>query len=123
MEERIARIINSISSLDELAQFETNVRDRNALTDEIKIAIKAKTVEFGRRLVSEKAGLNLIHLSPAEQKIVDTVGEFVALRRRQGKPTTRTFDQLRNHGLIGAAESAVSRSNLPRASRPSSMLI
>jgi predicted HNH restriction endonuclease len=110
VEERIARIINSISSLDELAQFETNARDRNALTDEIKKAIKAKTVEFGRRLVSERTRLNLIHLSPAEQKIVDTVGEFVALRRRQGKPTTRTFDQLRNHGLIGAAESAVSRS-------------
>jgi hypothetical protein len=36
MEERVARIINNIGSLDDLAQFEINARNRNAFTDEIK---------------------------------------------------------------------------------------
>jgi predicted HNH restriction endonuclease/predicted RNA-binding protein with PUA-like domain len=110
MEDRIARTISNIASLDALEQFEVNARNRNALTDEIKATIRAKTIELGRELVSEKTRLDLSRLSPAEQKIVDTLGEFVAIRRRQGKTANRTFDQIRNRGLIGAAEAAVSRS-------------
>jgi predicted HNH restriction endonuclease len=110
MEERIARIIRNIGTLEDLARFETNVRDRDALTDELKDAIRHRSADLGRALISEKTGLELTDLSPAEERIVQAASEFVAVRKREGKGAGRTLDQLRNRGLIDAAEISVSKS-------------
>jgi predicted RNA-binding protein with PUA-like domain len=110
MEERIARIIRNIGSLDDLARFETNARNRNALTDEVKDAIRARSGDLGRALVLERTGLDLTDLSPAEEKIVEAVSEYVGVQKREGKNANRTLDRLRNRGLIDAAETSVSRS-------------
>ena len=109
MDERIARTIRNIATLENLAQFEANAEARGALDEETQAAIQARTVELGRRLVAEKTGLDLSVLSPAEEKIVTAIGTYVGLMKRQGKPTPRTFQQIRNRGLVGAAEVAVSR--------------
>lgn len=110
MEERIARTIREIETLDRLTTFENNVRQRNALTDELKAAINARAIDIGRAFVEQKTGLDLSHLSPAEEKIVQAVSEYVSVKKREGKPATRTINQLSNRGLIDAAEAAVSRS-------------
>ncbi len=110
MDERVARTIRSISNFDDLAQFETNARTRNALSDEIKDAIKVQSIELGRKLIAERTKLDLQELTPAEEKIVEAVSEYVGVMKRQGKDATRTFNQLRDNGLIEAAEAAVSRS-------------
>ena len=109
MDEQIARVIATISTLDSLSTFEANARQRDALTDEVKRAIKRRAGEVGRHLVHEKTGLDLTALTPAEEKIVEAVCEFLRIRKEQGKSATRTLDQLRNRGLIGAAEAAVAR--------------
>jgi hypothetical protein len=110
MDEKVARTIRNISTLNDLAQFESNAQQRDALTDEIKDAIRVRSGELGRALITERTGLALTDLSPAEEKIVQAVSEYVGVMKRQGKDATRTLLQLRNRGLIDAAETAVAKS-------------
>jgi predicted HNH restriction endonuclease len=110
MEERIAQTIRSINTLGDLAKFEANAQNRDALTEDVKEAIRARTVDLGCILISKKTGLDLTNLSPAEEKIVRAVSEYVGVMKRRGKNATRTFSQLHNLGLIKAAETAVSKS-------------
>ncbi len=110
MDERLARIIRNISTFEGLAQFEKNAGERDALNDEVRHAIKIRSAELGRALVSQRTGLDLSDLSPAEEKIVEAVSEYVGVMKREGKDATRTFLQLRNRGLIDSAETAVAKS-------------
>jgi predicted HNH restriction endonuclease len=110
MDERIERALRSVRSLDELTQLQQNIERQNALTDEVLGAIRAKTSDLGRALVVEKTGLDLTDLSPAEEKIIRAVSEYAGIQKRQGIPTTRTFGQLKNRGLLAAAEVSVMKS-------------
>ena len=107
MEEGIARTIRGIQTWEDLRQFESNARSLDRLTDEINLAIKTRASDLGRALIAEKTGLDMTELSPAEAKIVAAVSEYVGLMRQQGRYPQRTFEQLRNRGLIDAAEAAV----------------
>lgn len=109
MDERLTRIIRGITSFEDLAQFEKNAEQRGALDAELRQAIKARSAELGRVLIRERTGLDLTDLSPAEEKIVEAVSEYVGVMKRQGKDATRTFMQLRNRGLTDAAEAAVAK--------------
>ncbi len=104
---QIARIISTIETFDGLSTFEVNARRRDALTDEIKQAIKHRAGEIGRDLLNERTSLDLTNLSPAEEKIVETLGDFLRIRKGQGKSASRTLSQVRRRGLIGAAKAAV----------------
>lgn len=107
MDERIERALRSVQSLDALTTLQRNIERQNALTDEVLAAIRAKTADLGRALVIEKTGLDLADLSPAEEKIVRAVSEYAGIQKRQGIPTSRTFGQLKNRGLLAAAEVSV----------------
>jgi hypothetical protein len=109
MDERIARIIANADSLEALKQFEVNARVRNALTAETSRAIMLRAAFLCRAGVAKKTGLNLTQLSPAEEKIVQAITEYVGIQRRQGKSASRTIAQIRSRGLRGAAEESVSR--------------
>ncbi|RTL92692.1 HNH endonuclease [Ancylobacter aquaticus] len=109
MDERLERIIRNTASFEELAQFEANARERHALTDEMQEAIRKRSGELGRHLIAKRTGLRLVDLSPAEERIVEAVSEYVGVMKRQGKDATRTLGQLRNQGLIHAAEVAVAQ--------------
>ncbi len=110
MDEKVSRIIQGIRSLEQLSQFEANAEKQKAVDAEMKAAIRAKRIELGRDLVTERTGLDLTQLTPAEEKIVEAVAEYVAIQRQAKKGTPRTFNQLRNRGLLEAAEIAVSKS-------------
>jgi len=110
MDERIARFIGNLGSLKDVTQFESNARGRDALTDEVKDAIKARSIELGRRSIAEKNRLDLTDLSPAEEIIVQTAAEYVAIKEREGSNANRMLLQLRNRGLIEAAETSVAKS-------------
>jgi hypothetical protein len=107
MDERTARTIRSIQSLADLAQFEANASAQQALTEEMRKSIRTRSVELGRTLVAERTGLDLSKLSPAEEKIVLAASEYAGIKKRLGNNATRTFMQLKNRGLIGAAEASV----------------
>lgn len=109
MDERLARIIRGIATFEDLAQFEKNAEQRGALNAELGQAIKARSAELGRALIIERTGLDLTDLTPAEEKIVEAVSEYVGVMKRQGKDATRTFKQLRSRGLTEAAEAAVAK--------------
>ncbi|QEL55182.1 hypothetical protein [Chromobacterium paludis] len=109
MDEKIARTIAGLRDWKEYQAFTKNAAAMDRLTPEVKAALDRRSVELGRELVAQKTGLNLTNLSTAEEKIVLAVSQYVALKELQSSHATRTFDQLRNRGLIGAAESAVCR--------------
>lgn len=107
MDERLARIIRGVSTIADLKQLESNIRQRSAMTPDVEAAIRTRSAELGRALITERTGLDLTELTPAEEKIVEAVSEYVGVMKRQGKEASRTFLQLRNRGLIDAAEAAV----------------
>jgi predicted HNH restriction endonuclease len=110
MDERLARNISNMNKLEELSQLEENAKARDALSEELKAAIKSRTAVLGRAILAEKTGLPLTNLSSAEEKIVQAIGEYVGIQKREGKSANRTLMQVRNRGLIGAAETSVSKS-------------
>ena len=110
MDDRTARIIANTATLEELKQFEANAHARAALSDEVKTAISMRAGSLCRAEIAEKIGLDFSHLSPAEEKIVQAVSEYVALKKRKGRHAERTLGQLKRLGLIGAAEASVSKS-------------
>jgi predicted HNH restriction endonuclease len=110
LDERIERALRRVRSLDDLSRLEENVERLKASSDEVRAAIRAKSTEFGRALVAERTGISLADLSPAEEKIVRAASEYAGIQKRLGNPATRTFSQLKNRGLIGAAETSVMKS-------------
>lgn len=112
MAKELAAIIAGVADLKGLATLEGRIKERNAGTPEIDTAIEAKYAEFGRVLVAQKTGFDLSDLNPAEEKIVNAVGRYVALQKRDGKGAARTFQLLSNRGLIEAAEVTVAKSKV-----------
>ncbi|QNA86438.1 hypothetical protein G4G27_22485 [Sphingomonas sp. So64.6b] len=112
MAQDIFTVIAGVSSIAKLDTLERNIRERNAGSSEIEAAIDRKYAEFGREIVASKTGFDLDGLSPAEQRIVDAVGRYVGLQKREGKGAARTFQLLANRGLIEAAEVTVARSKV-----------
>lgn len=102
--------IANASDFQKLEVLETNIRNGDALTPEVKRALKAKYAELGRTLVAQRTGHDLEDLSPAEEKIVEAVARYVGLQKRDGKTANRTFPMLARRGLIESAEASVCRS-------------
>ncbi|MDM0032857.1 HNH endonuclease [Variovorax sp. J22P271] len=88
---------------------ESNIAQRDGLSDEIARAIRARSTDLGLALVTEKTGIEVDRLTPAERQIVQAISEYVGIMRRKGKYPGRTLEQVRNRGLIDAAEEAVCR--------------
>lgn len=107
LDEKIARTISGLRDWKEHQEFAKNAAAKGRVTPEIQTALDRRAVELGRELVARKTGLDLSSLSPAEEKIVLAVSQYVAIKELHASHASRTFDQLRNRGLIGAAESAV----------------
>jgi predicted HNH restriction endonuclease len=110
LDERIQRTIRNISRIEDLAQFEKNAERRGALSNEVRQAIDLQTAQLGRALVAGKLGISLEGLTPAEERIVEAAATYAGIKKRTGSNSERMFQQLRNKGLIGAAESAVAKS-------------
>lgn len=110
MDERISRSLRQSSSFEQLAQLEENIRTRGLLTSEVAEGLTERAAELGRELISQRTGLDLTELSPAEEMIVRAVSAYAALKKRSGRDATRTFRQLRDHGLLDTAELAVAKS-------------
>lgn len=112
MAKDLLTIISGISDLKGLGILERRIVDRGVGTPENIQAIEARYAEFGRIMVEQKTGLDLADLSPAEERIVNAIGRYVALQKRDGKNAEYTFRILRNRGLIDAAEVTVARSKV-----------
>lgn len=110
MDDRIERAIGNLSSFGDLAQMEANIAKRNVLTASVRDAVRRRSADLGRRMIEQQTGLDLRNLTVAEEKIVRAVSEYVGVMKRRGKHATRTMLQLKNRGLLGAAEAAVSQS-------------
>lgn len=109
MDERIGRALNAVKDLGQLGQLETNVRKQNAFDEEVGAAFKERTRVIARQMIMMRTELDLSDLTPAEERIVDAVSEYVAIKKREGKDAGYTIRQLRNRGLVEAAEIAVAK--------------
>lgn len=110
MDERVSRSLKAIKDFKGLIQLEKNVRERIVFDEETAAAFKQRGEIMARMMISERTDLDLSELTPAEEKIVRAVSEYLAIKQREGSNANRTLDQLRNRGLIEAAETAVSKS-------------
>lgn len=104
--------IRTVRTLDDLISLEHNIQRRAAETPEIRAAIEDRYADFGRAMVAEKTGLDLESLSPAEGRILNAIGRYVALQKRDRKGAPRTFQIIANRGLIDAAEITVAKSKV-----------
>lgn len=111
MEEKILNLIKGLKSWDEIKQFEENARKRDRLSEEVVMALTRRSSELGTDLVYERTKLNPIECTLAEKKIMQVVGEYVALVNLQGKFPQRTLKQLNDRGLIQSAEISVCKTN------------
>lgn len=102
--------IRNVLTLDDLISLEHNIRRGKAETAAISAAIESRYSDFGRQMVADKTGLELEQLSPAETRILNAIGRYVALQKRDRKGASRTFQIIANRGLIDAAEVTVGRS-------------
>ena len=112
MAQDIFTTIARVQTIEKLDTLEHNIRAQKAYSHEIEATIEAKYAEFGYAIVTSRTGLELHDLSPAEQRIIEAVGRYVGLQKRQGKGAGRTFQLLANRGLIEAAEVTVARSKV-----------
>ncbi|PBB35914.1 EVE domain-containing protein [Mesorhizobium sp. WSM3882] len=110
MDKRVSRSLKAIKDFKALIQLEKNVRERVVFDEETAAAFRERGEIIARGMISERTGLDLSELTPAEEKIVRAVSEYLAIKQRAGSNANRTLDQLRNRGLIEAAETAVSKS-------------
>lgn len=101
--------IGMMTAYENLQTLEKNIVSNDAMSPEIEAAIKRQYGVIARGVVADKTGINLSNLSPAEERIVLAVSEYVGLMKRDGKTASRTFQQLKNRGLLGAAEEAVAK--------------
>src|SRR4051812_27584102 len=109
MEARYKKTIDNLKSWKAISTFEKNARDRGRLSDELSSALKERSTALGRTLLHEKTGIDLTNLSAVETEIVHVVSEYFGIQKRKGKGIEYTLRQIQNHGLKGAAESAVTR--------------
>lgn len=110
MDENVKRTIENLADWDQVRQFRINAETSNRLTPEIAEAIRKRSIELGKRLVASRTGQSFADLSPAEEKIIEAVAEYAAIKAVQRSHASYTFRQIKNHGLLGAAEAAVSHS-------------
>ena len=109
MDDRIARSLRSVKDFQALAQLETNVRRQVPFDEEVASAFKARADAIARTLIAERTNLDLSNLTPAEDRIVAAVSEYLAIKKREGHDAGYTIRQIRNRGMIEAAEVAVSK--------------
>ena len=90
MDEQINRSLKSVKDFKGLAQLETNVRGRGAFYGEVAVAFTERAEIIAREVIEQRTGLDLSQLTPAEEKIVRAVSEYLAIKQRDGSDSTRT---------------------------------
>jgi predicted HNH restriction endonuclease len=110
MDEQINRALKTVKDFKALTQLEENVRKRVVFDDDVEAAFKEQGAHIARDIIMRRTELDLTKLTPAEEKIVRAVSEYLAIKRRGGGDAGYTLRQLRSRGLIESAEAAVSRS-------------
>ena len=97
-----------MSTWDALRTYQSNAKKAGPPDDDVAAALQEQSVHLARALVAKEADLNLAGLTQAQRGIADAVSEYVGIKQLQGRYPGRTLMQLRNRGLIDAAEVAVS---------------
>jgi predicted HNH restriction endonuclease len=110
MDEDIARIISRLPDLERVQNYETNATTQGRLDEEMRAALRERRIELGRAFVAERTGLDLTRLTPAEEGVVRAVSEYASIKKRAGTNAERTLRQVRERGLLGAAEASVMKS-------------
>ena len=109
MDERAAKTLATIKDFAALKRFETNARRLDSLTQDVADGIASRSISLGRQYLLGQLGLEATSLTPAEDRIITAVSEYIAIKKRQGRNANRTVLQLRNRGLRQSAEHAVSK--------------
>lgn len=109
MDERTARTIGQLKDWSEIARLEKNAKSSDRWTAEIENALANRARELARAEIASATNITLDSLTPVEERVVQAVTEYVALKRRAGSHAQYTLKQIRLRGLRGAVEASVSK--------------
>lgn len=105
----IERILGNITDIDDLLAWERNPNIVERWNRDMEVASGHRGSLLLRPYVAQQAGLSLVDLTPAQERIVQVVCDYVLIKKRAGTNAGRTLEQIRNRGLIEAAEVSVCR--------------
>lgn len=105
----IERMLATVTSIDKLFVWERNLKNAARWDVEIEAASNRLGSLLLHSFLAERTGLSLVDLTPAQERIVQVVCDYVLIKKRAGTNAGRTLDQIRNRGLIEAAEVSVCR--------------
>ena len=80
MDERLAATVRNLSAVSGVRQFGFNARAKGILTDDLQAALNERAGELMLPEVAEKLGVSSAELSSAELKLLQVVGEYVAIK-------------------------------------------
>lgn len=109
MDEQVSRSLKAVTDFKGLVRLEKNVRERINFDEETATAFADRGQVIARGVIADRTGLDLRDPTPAEEKIIHAVSAYLSIKLRDGTNANRTIDQIRNRGLIEAAEVAVSK--------------
>lgn len=107
MDESVARTISRLDSWEKVAQLEANARSSGRWTPEIENALRYRGFELARAEIAGATGVDIESMSPVEERIMQVVTEYVALKRGSGSHAQYTLRQIKKRGLRGAVEASV----------------
>lgn len=109
MDERTARTIQGLKDWKQIARMVANSKSSGRLTLEIEQALHERALALAHDEIAKVTELKLVGLTPAEEKVLRAVKEYLVIKRRIGSNANRTLDQIRRQGFLGAAEISVEK--------------
>jgi predicted HNH restriction endonuclease len=110
MDGKTGLAITNIVDWKALGRFERNAKRLNKVSDEVEKAITDRGKDLARSEILSKIPLVAESFSEAEKKILEAATTYLALKRGAGSHAAYTLKQIKNRGLIGAAEASVTKS-------------
>jgi len=107
MDDKIQRYINNIKDWQGLKQQEQNLATRGMLDAGAIAALNRQATHIGETEVLEYLAEDVTTLDDVERRIIQVIGQYLAIKRRQGTNAGRTLKQARDLGLIDAVEKSV----------------
>ena len=109
MDEKVERAIRATGDINGLRNLQANIVSRGLLTDDVRQGLVQRAAEIAVGFLANEINRDPESLSPAERRIFDAVRVYNGLKWLEGTRAARTIDQIKNRGLLGAAEASVDR--------------
>jgi len=107
MDNKIQRYISNIKDWQSLKQQEKNLAAKALLDADAIAALNRQATLIGEAEVLDYLAEDTLRLDAVDRRIVQVIGQYLAIKRQRGSNAGRTLKQARDLGLIDAVEKSV----------------